>query len=119
MFQRFKAQWTPTLLVLDPTGAECYRFEGYLPAEDFLAQLHLGLAHAAFAGQHWADAEQHYRRVVEQFPKTDAAPEALYWAAVAKYKASGDPAALAEAARQFKVKYPDSIWAKKASVWGA
>ena len=38
-FKRFGAQWTPTLVVLDPDGTERYRFEGYLPAREFLAQL--------------------------------------------------------------------------------
>ena len=47
-FGRFEAQWTPTLIVLDPEGKERYRFEGYLPPEDFLAQLEIGLAHQAF-----------------------------------------------------------------------
>ncbi len=106
------------MIVLDPEGTERHRLEGFLPAEDLLAQLELGLAHAAFARQHWAQAEQHYRRVVEQFPKTEAAPEAVYWAGVAKYKASNDPAALRETAQNFKQKYTDSSWAKKASVWG-
>ena len=48
---------------------------------------------------------------------TDAAPEALYWAGVARYKATGDAAALAETAAEFANRYQDSAWAKKASVW--
>jgi len=54
---------------------------------------------------------------VEQLPRTDAAPEAQYWAGVAKYKATGDPAALKETGRAFSKQYQDSTWAKKASVW--
>lgn len=117
LFKRFGTQWTPTIVVLDPTGAERRRFVGYLPPGDFLAQLELSLAHIAFAAEHWDEAEQRYRTVIEQFPGTDAAPEALYWAAVARYKTSRDPAVLTEAARQFKLKYPDSSWAKRSSVW--
>ena len=111
-------QWTPTLMVLDPDGTVRYKFEGYLPAEDFLARLELGLAHAAFARKEWAEAEQGFRRIVDDHPKSEAAPEALYWAGVAKYKATGDGAALAETARLFSQKYPQSPWATKASVWG-
>ena len=48
-FERFGAQWTPTMTVAEPDGTERYRFEGYLPPEDFLAHLALGLAKAAFA----------------------------------------------------------------------
>ncbi len=118
-FEKFSAQWTPTLVVLDPDGKERHRFEGYLPAEEFLPQLELGLAKSAFARKQWAEAEQRYRRILQQFPKSEAAPEALYWAGVAKYKGSGDAGALADTARQFKEKYPQSIWAKKSSVWAA
>ena len=48
---------------------------------------------------------------------TDAAPEALYWAGVARYKATGDAAALSDTAGQFRQRYQESSWAKKASVW--
>ena len=118
-FKRFGAQWTPTLEILDPDGAERYRFEGYLPPEDFLAQLELGLAKSAFARDQWGDAERRFRAIVRQFPKSEAAAESLYWAGVAKYKATGDGSALAETAAAFKEKYRESAWAKKASVWAA
>ena len=114
---RYSAQWTPTILELDPDGAERHRIEGFLPADDFLAQLMLGLAHMAFKQERWADAERRYREIVERLPDTDAAPEALYWAGVAPYKATGDAASLKDTARAFTQRYQDSTWAKKASVW--
>ena len=109
--------WTPTLLVLDSKGKEQYRFEGFFPPEDFLAQQHLGLGRVAFAEGNYAAARKRYGAVVEHLPKSDAAPEALYWAGVAKYKQTGDGAALAETAEAFRSRYSDSSWAKKASVW--
>ena len=116
-FGRFEAQWTPTLIVLDPEGKERYRFEGYLPPEDFLAQLEIGLAKAAFAREDFAESERLYREIAQQFPKSESAPEALYWAGVSKYKASHDPVALKETAKAFSTRYKDSSWAKKASIW--
>ena len=118
-FKRFGAQWTPTLVVLDADSKESHRFEGYLPAEEFLAQLHFGLAQAEFKREAWAEAETSFRELVKQFPKSDPAPEALYWAGVAKYKGSGDASVLAETARLLEKQYPASTWAKKASVWAA
>lgn len=117
-FKRFGAQWTPTLVVFDPDGTERYRFEGYLPANEFLAQLEFGLAKSAFGREQWADAERRLRMIVHQFPNSEAAPESLYWAGVAKYKA-GDPNALKETAGLLGKNYPESVWAKKASVWAA
>jgi hypothetical protein len=115
-FKRFGAQWTPTLVTLDSSGVERYRFEGFLPATDFLAQLALGLAHTAFAHEQWREAEDRFRAIVRDFPDTEAAPEALYWAGVSRYK-GGDLAALADTAKQFKTTYGSTSWAKKASVW--
>jgi Tetratricopeptide repeat/Thioredoxin-like domain len=115
--QRYNAQWTPTLLVIDPEGSERHRIEGFLPAEDLLAQLTLGLGHSAFARQRWDEAERRFREVVDRYPRTESAPEALYWAGVSRYKGKGDASALAETARAFSRHYQDSSWAKKASVW--
>jgi hypothetical protein len=116
-FGRFGAQWTPTLIVLDPEGKERYRFEGFLPPDDFLAQLETGLARSAFEHGQFQQAERRYRDVAQKYPKSEAAPEALYWAGVSKYKATNDPAPLGQAARELKTQYPESSWTKKASVW--
>jgi hypothetical protein len=116
--ERYGAPWTPTLLVLDPDGTERHRIEGFLPAEDLLAQLMLGLGHSAVARQQWDAAKRRFEDVLKRFPETEAAPEALYWRGVARYKASNDSSALADTAREFTRRYQDSMWAKKASVWG-
>ena len=114
---RYGVQWTPTVLVIDPSGEERHRSEGFLPREDFLAQLELGWARSNFARSTFSEAERRFRDVVNRYPKSEAAPEALYWAGVARYKASADPSALADTARQFQERYQESSWAKKASVW--
>ena len=110
-------QWTPTLLVMDPNGTERHRIEGFLPVPDFLAQIDLGIGKALFAGGKAAEAAQQFTRVAESHPRSDAAPEAVYWAAAAAYKASGKPDSLGPAARRLRDSYPQSAWAKKASVW--
>ena len=116
-FERFGAQWAPTMQILDPDGTKRHQFEGFLPADDFLSQLKLGLAHSAFARQQWKEAESRYEDIVKTLPDSDAAPEALYWQGVSRYKSSGDPTALQQTADAFKTRYRDSTWAKKASVW--
>ena len=114
---RYGALWTPAILVLDPSGEERHRVEGFLPADDFLAQLLLGLGHAAMAQGQFSEAERRFREIIDRLPQTDAAAEALYWSGVARFKATNDPAALHDTARVFAEKYRDSAWAKKASVW--
>ena len=120
-FQRlggmFDAQWTPTTLIVDPSGNERHRIEGFLPVDDFASQLELGLAKAAFGRGRFDEAERSFERVLKDHPDTDAGPEAQYWAGVSRYKASGDAGALAETAKRFTEHYAGSTWAKKASVW--
>jgi tetratricopeptide (TPR) repeat protein len=114
---RYGVQWTPTILVLDPNGEARHGIEGFLPADDFLPQLLLGLGDAALAEGNFAEAERRFRMVLDQYPNADAAPEAQYWAGVARYKATNNPSALADTARAFTQRYRDTPWAKKASVW--
>ena len=114
---RFNAQWTPTTLIIDHSGNEKHRIEGFLPADDFLGQLRLGLAHSKFARGLFTEAGQQFAAVLENHPDTDAAPEALYWAGVSRYKAMNDPTALSKTAEEFLTRYSDTSWAKKSSVW--
>ena len=116
-FERFGAQWTPTIQILDPNGTKRHQFEGFLPPDDFLAQLMLGLAHSAFGRQQWKEAERRFGDIFSTLPGSDAASEALYWRGVSRYKGSGDASALQQTAEAFKAHYTDSTWAKKASVW--
>src|SRR2546425_2369318 len=97
-FQRFGVQWTPTLIITDPAGVERYRFEGFLPVEEFLPQLEFGLGKMAFAANNFSEAEQRFRNVAREYGRSAVAPEALYWAGVSKYKRANDAAALKETA---------------------
>ena len=114
---RYGAQWTPTTLVLSADGQERHRIEGFTPADDFLAQLSLGLGRMDFDEGRFEEAERRFRGVVERHATSDAAPEALYWAGVSRYKATNDPGALKETAKAVGERYPGSLWAKKSSVW--
>jgi TolA-binding protein len=105
------------MIIADPDGTERYRFEGYLPPQDFTGHLALGLAKAAFARGDWANAERGFHTVLERHADSELAPEALYWEGVSRYKRTGDAGALKETAQAFQSRYRDSSWAKKASVW--
>ena len=116
--ERFGVNWTPTVLISDGEGKEHHRIEGFLPTPEFLGQLQLGLGHAQFNRKNFADAERQFRDVVEKLSGTEAAAEAMYWAGVSRYKATNDASALKATAQAFKDRHQNSIWAKKASIWG-
>ena len=76
--ERFGAQWTPTILTIDASGQERHRIEGFLPADDFLPQLQLGLAHTAFANGDLQTAARLFEQILKDHPANDAAAEAQY-----------------------------------------
>ncbi len=117
IFERFNVPWTPTQLVLDADGVERHRIEGFLPVEDFLAQLEVGLARLEFEHKQYAGAAKRFRAVCDGRPQTGVAPESCYWAGVSDYKATNDPKHLKATAELMKARYPESEWARKASVW--
>ena len=116
-FHRFDALWTPSVIILDPNGKERFRIEGYLPKDEFRAHLELALARVAFMSKNWKDAERRYTEVLERYPESKAAPEALYWKGVSHYKATNDHTVLGELPGQFQEKYPESEWALKTAAW--
>jgi hypothetical protein len=117
MWKRFDVRWTPTVLVMGPDEREGRRVEGYLPADELLGQLGLGLGFLAVERKDWPTARTEFERVVREYPDTSAAPEAMYWAGVAKYSGSHDATALKELGKEFKERYTDTAWAKRASIW--
>jgi TolA-binding protein len=117
MWKRFTVRWTPTVLILGPDGSEGRRIEGYLPADEMLAQIELGLGFLAVNRKDWSAARQEFERVERELPNTAGGPEALYWLGVANYSASHDASALKETARWFRDRYTDTAWAKRASIW--
>lgn len=116
-FERFRALWTPTQIVMDAEGVERHRIEGFLPSGDFLAELELGLARVAFEHADFGEAEHRFHDVRERHPDAAAAPQARYWEGVSAYKATNAPEPLQRTERELRERYPDSEWARRASVW--
>lgn len=116
-WHRFAIRWTPTVMTLVPGGREARRLEGFLPTEDFLAELQLQLAFAHVEEKEWKEAEEWFEKVLRDRPDAETAPEALYWAGVCRYSASRDPAELAKLALQFGERYTNTSWAKRSMVW--
>ena len=72
------------MLIMDSTGKERCRIEGYLPKNEFRSQLDMGLARISFMDKQWADAEEKYAQIIERYPETAAAPEAVYWKGISQ-----------------------------------
>ena len=117
LVKRYAVKWTPTIIILDSDGDEHHRFVGYLPPEDFIAQIVLGKGKVEFDLDRFEQAMQCFQEILVRYPKTDAAPEAQYYLGVAKYKASHDPKELKLGLEVLQRDYPNSEWTKKAQVY--
>jgi len=91
--------------------------EGFFPSDDFLAQLQLGLAKIEFQSERYVEAAKLFRKTYEEHPKSGAAAEASYWSGVSDYKATNDASHLKTTGQRLRENYPESEWARKASVW--
>lgn len=115
MAERFTAHWTPTIIILDSEGKEHHRSVGYLPPNEFLAMTALALGKLNFNHQRYDEAARWFELVTERYADTSAAPEALYWLGVARYKGRQDPNALISAWQALNERYPKSEWNTKVS----
>ena len=102
---------------MDPEGHERWRLEGYLPREEFHAYLELGLGRVAFMKKDWGAAEQHFANVLDKFPSSKFAPEAVYYRGVTRYSTSHDGAELAQTAVTLNEKFPGTEWQLRSIPW--
>src|SRR3989338_6374088 len=80
--QRLNVHWIPTLVVLDALGTVHHSFTGFTPPEELVAQLEFAQAKAAFNKADFQTSLSGFNEIVEKYPKSPIAPEALYWTAV-------------------------------------
>jgi len=115
LIERYRQTWTPDLRLLAPDGFELYRWNGYLPPFEFLPQLLVAQAHGLLRLDDLGRATTVYQEVLRRFPTSTVAPEAQYFLAVSKYKASHEGSDLLGGWKQLQARYPDSIWRVKQS----
>src|SRR4051794_24419603 len=112
---RGKVLWAPLLVFLDGRGSELRRYVGFLPPDEFLAELRLVLGLAAMTHASFEEALRWFESAAEDYPRSSAAPEALFWGAAAGYRLRGLP----EVIRRWDdliARYPETTWARRADV---
>lgn len=113
--ERFHPVWTPTLIVLDAKGREMWRTVGFLPPREFLAAMRVAKGMVYLGAGEFGKAHDEFRETADRFSDTFAAPEALYWCAVAAYKRDGNPDGLIRIWKELGQRYPKSAWWLRAS----
>jgi TolA-binding protein len=114
MASDFKVKWTPTIVILDPDGNEHNRTVGFLGPDEFIPSLILGAAKTHFENDRFDLSLQSLGRLLEEYPASSSAPEAIYIRGVSLYKQGHDPKPLKEAYEKLQAQYPKSEWTKRA-----
>ncbi len=112
--QDFNVKWTPTLVLLDVAGKEHYRTLGFIPPEDLVASLLLGIGKACFDLDEWSQAGEDFERIIKDYSKSYFTPEAIYLRGVSRYKATELGQHLKQIYETLRAEYPQSIWASRA-----
>lgn len=110
----YNVKWTPALFVIDPNGLEHDSTVGFMPPEELIPFVLIGLgkAHADF--EKFDTAQSYFERVIDEYPRSVSAPEAVYMHGVTKYKMTHEVGGLVEAYDQLMQHYPSSEWARRA-----
>jgi hypothetical protein len=112
--QEFNITWIPALVSLGWNGTEHQRTIGFMEAEELIPSLLLGYAKVYGNLKHFDTAFAAIEKILSEFPKSDAAPEALFCRGVYGYKSTQNPAPLKEAYEQLNKQYAQSTWTKRA-----
>jgi len=111
----FNVKWTPTLIVLDPKGKEHHRTVGFLPPEELIPSLMIGMAKGHFDQERFSEAISLLGKLLAEYPRSQWAPEGIYLLGVSKFKSTHEPKSLKEAYERLQKDYPSSEWARRAS----
>jgi len=113
--EQFQIKWTPALVTLDTEGKEHHRTVGFLAPDELIPSLLLGKAKIDFDHEDFAKALVTLEDLLTDYPKSAAAPEAIFLRGVCGYKSTHSPKALKEIYEKLSKDYPDSEWTKRAS----
>jgi len=110
----FNVKWTPTLVTVDWKGKEHHRTIGFLPPEELIPSILLGLAKTYYELDQFPAALQALEKIITAHPESGAAPEAIFLRGVCGYKSTHDPKHLKQAYEKLTAEYKNSEWAKRA-----
>jgi tetratricopeptide (TPR) repeat protein len=115
LVEQFKVTWTPTIILLDAAGNEVHRVVGFLPPEEFIPTFMVAKGKWYFNAGQYAEAQDMFELILRKYPDRDAAPEAIFFMGVSRYKMTHDAKPLREAYETLTADFPGSEWAKRAA----
>ena len=115
--QTAKVVWAPTFIVDDTRGRELRRWTGWLPPEEFIAELQIPVAMDHLHHRRIEEGAAILESVVEETPKAPAAAEALHFLGIFEFLAGKrDLPKLRARWNAVREQYPDSRFARHSEV---
>ncbi len=111
----WRVRWTPMLFILEPGQFIVQRNVGFLPPEEFIPWVTLGMAKTAYNQGKFVQALDLAGQVLDKHGACGSAPEAVYLAGISGYRHTHQVEALKQASMRLSSQYPQSLWAKRAS----
>lgn len=112
--EEYKIKWTPALITADWDAEEHHRTVGFLPPEELIPTILLGVAKLYFDKEVFDKALSSITKLLKEYPASDACPEAIFMRGVCGYKSTHNPQPLKESYEQLAKDYPGSAWTKRA-----
>ena len=112
LVQYFKISQTPSMILLDATGREHHSASGFMPPEELIPSLLLGIANACFYWDRFSRALTCLERLLTEFPGSDSVPESIYLRGVCRYRSTYNSRTLKEAYEKLLSEYPAIDWRK-------
>lgn len=116
--KKYHVDWTPAFVITDEDGTELERWVGFLPADDFIEQALLSKGLADFHLERLIEAQGELEELIEEHPSSEHIPEAEYFLGALNFKVTGDRTKLIDVCKELTIRYPDSTWTKRCSIWG-
>src|SRR5512136_870622 len=71
MADDYNVKWTPTLITINGGGKEHHRTVGFLPPEELIPSLMLGIGKVHFDAERIGEALKYFEKIVKEFPRSD------------------------------------------------
>lgn len=110
----FKVVKTPCLIILDQDGNEHHRANGFLPPEEIIAAIRLGIAKTQYNRHSYDLALRVLDQLLEEHFTSNSAAEAVYVRGLCRYKRTHDYGHLKETYEQLALSFPKSEWTMRA-----
>jgi len=114
-YEKYPIIWTPTTIILDYDGNEQQRNVGFFAPDEFIPMLFLGMAKVRFGNGEFDGAQFYLNSLLNHYPESEAAPEAMYFKGVNHFKQKNNPQELKTTYEELLAKHPGSAWTKRAA----